>query len=108
MSALGKPAIAVSPSSRMLAVGDVPPLGGQAHAPELTRPAPLHMTGRRTTEPGGLECPRIAADCARLREWANRTRPWIEIGRVFSIRLGTITNAYVSRSWWARGRLSAG
>lgn len=54
MSALGKPAIAVSPSSRMLPVGDVPPLGGQAHAAELTRPAPLHMTGRRTTKPGGV------------------------------------------------------
>lgn len=53
----------------------------------------------------------MSADCCRLRQAArvgNRTRPRIEIGRVFSIRLGTITNAYVSRSWWARGRLSAG
>lgn len=37
----------------MSPVGDVSRWGGQAHDPELTRPAPLHMTRRRTTESQG-------------------------------------------------------
>lgn len=113
MSALGKPAIAVSPSSiccpsamYLRWVVRPTPRTDSASPVAHDKEEEDHRAGKARGRRGvrGLlqTVPRPAAQVGI----SHRQR--IEIGRVFSIRLGTITDANVAPSWWARGRLSAG